>query len=272
VNMRSDTLSNMRFAALALLWLVLNCKSAKEQGQDLVDDKLDLVEGAADALGKRGGSVGRTAAKAIADTVKGVGSGVKDTLMPPVQVGLASAAAQAKLQVMAAVLDGARDVHVTLTGGEPFKGGLWLEAVSDAGPLARATAFLSRELSFAQPVDIHFVFAPDARLSGVGSYVLHSLPVKSVSSVDPVVQVSQLAVEGSTATVYAVFSKACAPNVQLKALAADGAEVARAMAQGTDVHAADSAEFLRFSFAPEADLAAVARFELKATVEKAAKR
>ncbi len=259
------------WAALTLATAAAGCKSQKEIGAEVVDKKLDLVEGAADELGKRGQGVGRNAAKAIGDTLKGVGSGVKDTLMPPIAV---TPVADLPVKVAAANLQDGHQARLVLEGTQPFKGGLWLEAKgADGATLGRSVAFLYRELSFAEPTEVTFAFTSAERLSLAKDYVLHQSAPKSVSTKDPNVKVNQLSVIGSTVKTYAVFDKAFTGSLELRALDAQGGEVGRATeAAGEQPRLADSAGFVTFAFAPETELARVESFELKLRPASPAKK
>jgi hypothetical protein len=263
----------IRLSSVALALLVgagCTCRSEKEKGSDLVTQKLEFVEGAAEALKDRGNSVGRGAAQGLGETLKGVGSGVKDVLTPAVSVVVAQSLRDQEVAVgraNAKLLGADARVELTLTGKKPLSGGLRLAALDASGnELGRATAFEHRELDFSEPQLVPFEFPDSVRFSEAKSFELFLLPPKQLLVGDGLAgaAVNQLAVQAHEVKFYAMFEKGFAGTLQLRAYDASGQELGRSSsALGVVTRPADSAEFLSFSFDPSTSLARVVKFELR---------
>lgn len=243
-------------------------KSESEKGASLVNDKLDLAAGAAGALKARGNEVGRSAAQGLTETVKGIASGVRDSVMPPVEVTLDEKARAAGLSIVAAhaVATEGR-VEAKLQGSQPYRGGLSLTAYDEHGAeLGRARAFEHRELSFSEPVPCRFSFPADTRLSNAKRFELRALAPKELSGQAlQGIAVSRLAVEQGEVKVYAVFSRPFRGKLQLRAFG-EG-EQGRLESQLLE-QAAESASVVSFRMDPSVDVLAIQRFEAWQLPEK----
>jgi hypothetical protein len=254
----------VRWVCLGVLLLGVGCRkqSESEKGAGIVNDKLDLAKGAADALKARGNEVGRSAGQGVTETVKGIASGLRDSVMPPVDVTLDEPARAAGLSVAEAhAVTTEQRIEVTLRGGQPYRGGFSLAAFDEKGAeLGRARAFEHRELSFSEPVACRFPFPADTRLSNARRYELRALAPKELSGrALKGITVSQLAVENGGAKVYAVFTRPFKGKLQLRAIG-EGGELGRFESEPL-VQAAESAGFISFPLDPSVDVLAIRRFE-----------
>lgn len=257
-----------------LLFLVgsMSCdkRTAEEKGRDYASEKLDLATGAAAALKEKGSGLGKTAGQGVGDLIKGVGSGVKDVVNPPVTVEPEKSAAEAGVTVNKANEGAgeanARTIEVYGAFAKPFRGRLELRAFDEQGvELGKGVSEKQLDLpkdsvellTFRFPLSVRFTQAKLYRLRSTASsdFVLH----ESVKDVD----VSQVSENATTISAYFEFKNAFSSGLELRAYDSEGAEVGRSAPSAKLKQAPDSATYVEFKFDPRVPLTRAAKYEAR---------
>ncbi|HSC88338.1 MAG TPA: hypothetical protein VLC09_13745 [Polyangiaceae bacterium] len=264
----SGTFTAALLAALALA--ACDRRTAEEKGRDYAEDKLDFAQGAADTLKEKGKTLGQTAGHGVGDLVKGVGSGVKDAARPEVPTQAEPAALAAGVSVHHAqegALDGdVRWIDTYVEFAKVFQGRLELLAFDAAGQeLGRGVLTDALDLPAGSREQLSFRFSATVRFSHVTRYTLRFLAGPEVKVVEGLagVSVSQFRQKGAAVTLYVSFASAWKGTLELRAFGADGAELGRSKKTAKLTQAADSAEFMDFTFDERARLERATRFELR---------
>lgn len=269
--MRRGTVSLLSLCLLSGLSL-FGCdkRTAEEKGAGYAGEKLGFAQGAADELKERGGTLGQSVGKGVADLVKGVGSGVKDSVTPEVPAEAEPGAIQMGLTVHHAQ-EGAGDgnsrlVNVYVEFVKAFRGKLQLFAYDAAGTeLGRGDAV--KELDFPTPAKelLEFRFPGSVRLSHAAKYRVHYVDPVALAVGEGIegIEASQLQQSGQTVTVYLRFVNKFAGALELRAYNGAGAEIGRSEKTKKLKQAADSAEHFEFKFGAHAPLGQAAKYELR---------
>lgn len=262
-----------RIAAMLLLLLgSVSCdkRTAEEKGRDLASEKLDMAKGVADVVKEKGGGLGKTAGQGVGDLIKGVGSGVKDVVNPPVTVELEKSAAEAGFTVNRANESGgevdARMIEVYGAFAKPFRGRLELRAFDEKGA-ELGQGVLEKQLDL--PKDsvelLKFRFPPSVRFTHAKLYRLRSTASADFIMHDSVqdIEVSQLTENAATITAYFKFNKAFIGGLELRAYDGEGAELGRSAPSAKLKQGADSATYLDFKFDSRVPLTRTAKYEAR---------
>ncbi len=263
------------YSALVLVPILLagqacDKRTAEEKGRDLASEKLDLAKGAADVLKEKGGVLGKTTGQGVTDLIKGVGSGVKDSVNPPVKVELEKSASEAGVAVTSAH-EGtgdatARNIEVYGTFAKPFRGRLELRAFDEQGAeigqgVSEKQLDLPKDsvelLQFRFPVSMRFTHAKVYRLrsTAASDFSLH----EALTDID----VSQVNENATTVSAYFKFQKKFAGGLELRAYDSDGKEVGRSSPSAKLKQAPDSATYVEFTFDPRTPLTRTAKYEVR---------
>ena len=159
-------------AALAALVLVAACDSrtAKEKGQDLAAEKVDLVQGAGEVVRDRGKEVGGTVAEGVGNVLSGMGKGF-DASLNAKKIVLADPAAAPTVQpTRAQDMTAGKGISVYLMSENGFDGSLRLIALSNGAEVGRVTVAAKIDKGDAQYVD--FGFDERVPLTSVDQYTL----------------------------------------------------------------------------------------------------
>lgn len=159
-------------AALAALALFAACdnRTAKETGQDLAAEKIDLVQGAGEVVRDRGKEAGSTVAEGVGNVLSGMGKGL-DASLNAKQVVLTDPAASPSVQpTRAQDMQGGTGISVYLLSENGFDGSLRLVALQNGAEVGRATANVKIDKGDAQYVD--FGFDHRVPLQSVDQYTL----------------------------------------------------------------------------------------------------
>lgn len=251
---------NGKIIMIALCGLTLSataCKSAKEMGEDAAKNKLDFAQGAADVLQKQGGTLGETVGKGATDLVKGIGTGVKDSAHPPIEIKNTGPLKAAGLTIHSAVQEGDgledRTVNAYIGFSRPFTGRLKMRLLDEKGvEIGNAVAPFTDQPG-TKADNIRFSFDSSVRLSKV-SYgeisIIPPTPFKLSLDLEPMgLQTGRiLEKDGMPFTVipYLIFNKSWKGTLQLRAYDGAGLELERS---AIDVNKdADSSESVSFTF------------------------
>jgi hypothetical protein len=260
----------MKLALVSCLVTACDQRTPEEKGKDYANEKLGFVEGAAQVLKEKGNSLGQTAGKGLTELVKGVGSGVKDVVNPPVNAQLSPEVAALGLTIehaSEASGDGdARLIEANIKFAKPFRGKLTARAFDDQGKeLGAGTLYGELDKHPGSDELIRFRFPSSLRLSHVKSYRIDFVPPVQLalhtSAQD--IDASQLSRKGQSVSLYLKFTQPFKGTLELRAYDDQGADIGRSKPSLKLQQSNDSAMFLEFAFDERAPLDRAQKYELR---------
>ncbi len=265
---------NVLMIGIGILTMALGAcdkRTAEEKGRDFAEEKVGFVEGATKVLKEKGKKIGESAGKGIGDLVKGTGSGIKDSINPPVKAITGPDMADSGVKILRAQegkgTSGHRTIMVAAAFDKSFSGRFQLKAL-DAEGVERARSQPSENLSQAKGAssDISFVFKGDLRLSKIAHYELNLLAAKSVMVADALseagIGLSQLKESGHQVTLYLHFEEGYTGKLGLRVLNGDAKELGRSTPTPDLNQAVDSAQHMTFNFNPNTPMNEAAQYVL----------
>jgi hypothetical protein len=260
----------MKLALAFCLLTGCDQRTAEEKGKDYANEKLGFVEGAAQVLKDKGNNLGQTAGKGVSELVKGVGTGVKDVMNPPVNLQLSPEVATQGLTVEhASEATGdadARVIEANIKFAKAFRGKLTVRAFDDhEKELGAGTLDGELDKHPGNGELLRFRFPSSVRLSHVKSYRLDFVPPVQVAlhASAQGIDVSQLNRKGRSVSLYLKFPQAFKGTLELRAYDDQGADIGRSEPSRKLQQSEDSALFLEFAFDERAPLDRALKYELR---------
>jgi hypothetical protein len=258
-----------------LTCIALGCdkRSAEEKGKDYANDKLGFVEGAAQVLKDKGNNLGQTAGKGVSELVKGVGTGVKDVMNPPVSIALSPEGSLAGLSVHRAneaeTEGDSRVIEAYVAFAKLFRGKLLVRAFDEKGTELGAGS-LEAELD-KHPGNsdlLRFRFPASVRFSHAKIYRMDIVPPVGVALHESLkdIAASQLKRKGPAVSLYLKFAQKYQGMLELRVYDDQGSEIGRSKPSTAFKQKPDSATFVEFAFDERAPLEQAFRYELVSAI------
>lgn len=210
--------------------------------------------------------------------VRGLGTGVRDAVHPPLPAQLDPTATAAGISINrandAGITGNERFAEVFLAFSKPFQGALVLAAF-DATGVELGVGRLPSPLNIPQAASetVRFAFTDSVRFSAATVFRLRTEAARTLIIHESAagITASQLREQQQTVTLYVTFQNAFRGGIQLRAYDQSGQELGRSSGNAELERDADAAEHIDFPFDARVSLRYAAKYELWAKRAPAAR-